>query len=327
MKVFISWSGERSKALAQALRDWLPLVLHYVEPWLSEADISAGERWASAIAAELETTNFGIVCVTPENVNSPWVLFETGALAKSMEGSRVIPLLFGLEFSDITGPLAQFQAKKLGREGLSEVIPSINSGQEECIPTDRAKQLFDALWPEFEKRISDIPAKPPESKHTRPQHEILEELVTGVRGLDSRFAELESAVGEGASPRRRRFRGFHPRMLEEFMMGGESPSPGRPDPVVFLMLAGFAKDIPPVYELLLETYRAFRDGSRKQQHATLDRLRRVARATLLGPMSEVWDTKEDHRLLRDLPFLVDHISMSFDAPGNASPEPVEGDGP
>ena len=34
MHVFISWSGERSKALAVALRDWLPLVLHYVEPWV-----------------------------------------------------------------------------------------------------------------------------------------------------------------------------------------------------------------------------------------------------------------------------------------------------
>jgi hypothetical protein len=64
MKVFISWSGTRSQALAQSLRDWLPLVLHFVEPWLSEADIAAGERWAQSVAKELETCNFGIICVT-----------------------------------------------------------------------------------------------------------------------------------------------------------------------------------------------------------------------------------------------------------------------
>lgn len=61
MKVFISWSGERSQALAQALRDWLPMVLYYVEPWLSHSDIEAGERWAHEVAKELEVSKFGIL--------------------------------------------------------------------------------------------------------------------------------------------------------------------------------------------------------------------------------------------------------------------------
>lgn len=73
MKVFISWSGERSQALAQA------------------------------VASELEASNFGLICVTPENVSELWVLFEAGALAKSMKGARVVPLLFNLDFSDING--------------------------------------------------------------------------------------------------------------------------------------------------------------------------------------------------------------------------------
>ena len=124
MKVFISWSGTRSQALAQGLHEWLPLVLHYVKPWLSEADVAAGDRWAQEVAKELEASNFGIICVTPENVGAPWVLFEAGALAKSMQGGRVIPLLFNLEHSDITGPLAQFQAKKVASSGLSEVVQS-----------------------------------------------------------------------------------------------------------------------------------------------------------------------------------------------------------
>jgi hypothetical protein len=37
MKVFLSWSGNRSKMLANTLREWLPLVLHYLEPWVSQA--------------------------------------------------------------------------------------------------------------------------------------------------------------------------------------------------------------------------------------------------------------------------------------------------
>lgn len=42
MRVFVSWSGERSREVAKAFRDWLPLVLHYAEPWVSDADIEAG---------------------------------------------------------------------------------------------------------------------------------------------------------------------------------------------------------------------------------------------------------------------------------------------
>ena len=53
MKVFISWRGERSHSLGDALHDWIPLILHYVELWLSQADIEAGQRWAEQVAQEL----------------------------------------------------------------------------------------------------------------------------------------------------------------------------------------------------------------------------------------------------------------------------------
>ena len=70
MKVFISWSGERSKLLAIALRDWLRHILQSVEVWMSEADIGAGDRWGQEVARELSVCNFGIICVTPENLTA-----------------------------------------------------------------------------------------------------------------------------------------------------------------------------------------------------------------------------------------------------------------
>jgi len=126
LKIFISWSGSRSKALAIALRDWLPLVLQYAKPWVSDKDIGAGDRWAQSIAGELETSNFGIICITPENLQSEWILFEAGALSKSMLDAKVIPLLFGLELSDLSGPLSQFQAQKVEESGVMEVVRAIN---------------------------------------------------------------------------------------------------------------------------------------------------------------------------------------------------------
>jgi len=156
VRVFISWSGERSNQLALALYEWLPLVLHYVKPWLSKTDIQAGDRWTQSVAQELTTSNFGIVCVTPENANAPWLLFESGALAKSLEIGKVIPLLYELEFAEFSGPLTQFQAKKLTQEGLHEIVQSLQSSAEEPVPEARARHLFEALWPELEKKLVDL---------------------------------------------------------------------------------------------------------------------------------------------------------------------------
>jgi hypothetical protein len=121
MKIFISWSGERSEALAKALREWFPLVLHFVEPWLSQSDIKVGDRWSIEIAKELENCNFGVICITKENVAAPWILFEAGALAKSMQDGRVIPLLLDLDLKELSGPLAQFQAKKADVAGIKDL--------------------------------------------------------------------------------------------------------------------------------------------------------------------------------------------------------------
>jgi hypothetical protein len=195
MKVFISWSGERSRVLATALRDWLPLGLHYTEPWFSHEDIGAGQRWTEEVANELDASNFGVLCVTRENVGSAWMLFEAGALAKSLEESRVIPLLLDLGQRDITGPLAQFQAKKVDQLGLLEVVQSLNHlAGPHAVPQERLPRLFGAFWPEFEEKTAAIPEATGPPGETRPQSQVLDDLVAGVRSLESRCRE---AIEEG----------------------------------------------------------------------------------------------------------------------------------
>src|SRR6185437_15204816 len=105
MDVFISWSGNRSKSLAEALRKWLKEVINAVDPWLSVADIEKGARWRDCVASRLKTSDMGIICVTPGNLKSEWLLFEAGALSKAMDTAHVCPLLIGLEPSDVSGPL------------------------------------------------------------------------------------------------------------------------------------------------------------------------------------------------------------------------------
>src|SRR5258708_1755565 len=114
VKVFISWSGDLSRALAVELRQWLPMVVHQVDAWISGREIGPGQRWALALGRELAESHFGIICLTADNLESPWILFEAGAVSRSLE-ARVVPLLFGIKPSDLAGPRAQFQSVQADR--------------------------------------------------------------------------------------------------------------------------------------------------------------------------------------------------------------------
>ena len=82
MKIFVSWSGDTSRKFAKYLKDWLEQCIQSADVFFSQEDIEKGERWNDKIATELQDSKFGIVCLTSENVNAPWIHFEAGALSK-----------------------------------------------------------------------------------------------------------------------------------------------------------------------------------------------------------------------------------------------------
>ena len=73
MKIFLSWSGQPSLSAAKVLEMWLPRLLQHVNPFISE-DIEKGSRGLSVIAAELKSTDFGIICLNHNNVLTPAIL-------------------------------------------------------------------------------------------------------------------------------------------------------------------------------------------------------------------------------------------------------------
>lgn len=178
MKVFISWSEARSKAVAEALYNWLPTIIQPVRPWMSEHDIDKGTRGLPVISRQLEETQFGIICLTPENLGAPWLLFEAGALSKSQEQARVWTFLYGLEHTDVRGPLAQFQHTKAEREDVKSLLRAINTAQGEPLITEQQLDTaFNRGWGEFEQQLQAIPpvqARAPERSVADMVKEILE---------------------------------------------------------------------------------------------------------------------------------------------------------
>ena len=58
---------------------------------MSGSDIQKGSRGHFELAGALEGVRHGIVCLTPENLGEPWVLFEAGALSTSLASRHHLP--------------------------------------------------------------------------------------------------------------------------------------------------------------------------------------------------------------------------------------------
>lgn len=180
MKVFFSWSGQKSHELATAFRDWLPNVIQAVVPWLSSADIAAGSRWQHEIALQLKESKVGVIFLTRENITSPWLLYEVGALSRAMESTYVCPYLFGFSPSELKGPLVQFQATTANKEGTLSLVRTLNRALgDDSIEEKRLEKAFEIWWPELENRfvqINDIKEKEEVIERTPEQKKLEDSL-------------------------------------------------------------------------------------------------------------------------------------------------------
>jgi Signal transduction histidine kinase len=138
---------------------------------MSEMDIPAGARWGAEVDTQLQETNFAILCVTRENAQVPWMLFEAGAVAKAVNESNVCPYLIDLRPSELPqGPLTRFQAKEADRNGTWEIVRSANARLVVGRLTEvELTTVFDRWWPDLEEilatktRQADAPTPSPRS--------------------------------------------------------------------------------------------------------------------------------------------------------------------
>jgi hypothetical protein len=203
MKVFVSWSGKRSKAVAELLSDWIKCVLQASQPWISTRHIDKGAIWFSEISDQLRETAAGIVCLTQDNKNKPWILFETGALAKGLSTNRVCTFLIDLEPADIEDPLAQFNHTTPDKTSMWGLITSLNSCLENARLDERIlQQVFDTYWPKFSADFSAALDATPQEDPVEPRSgdSILAEILSNTRMLSSRVRELELRASVSPEP-------------------------------------------------------------------------------------------------------------------------------
>lgn len=187
MKIFISWSGHRSRDVAEELREWLPNVIQSAEPFISSEDIDAGRSWFTEIKSELDQCSFGIICLTKSNREAPWLLYEAGALAHKVERANLIPLMIDLTPSDFGTPLSLFQGCSLDKESFFRVVRAINDRADGGLSETRLVRSFETWWPQLDNRLQEV------SANTYPDENVLEEVPETDRSSEPK---IEHAVDE-----------------------------------------------------------------------------------------------------------------------------------
>jgi hypothetical protein len=162
---------------------------------MSHEDIRAGARWTSEINDQLSQTKFGIICLTPENQDKPWLAFEAGALAKTVgDDTFVVPYLIDMDKPEVKGPLAQFHAVLLDEEGTLDIVRSINEvpNNDAALTNERLVKVFKRSWPDLKRVFDDLPDADAPIQKPRGSDEILREVLEVVRDTSRRANDFPS---------------------------------------------------------------------------------------------------------------------------------------
>jgi hypothetical protein len=199
--VFISWSGDQTRKVAEALRDGLRWSMQNAKPWVSSQDIKLGDLWFGKLREKLDL-KAGVVLVTPDNHSKPWLTFEAGALLGGIHKSGFIyPLLIGFPKGQVSlpvgHPLSHFEYAIGNQAGFERLFLGLTQQLGDPRPEPFLRTAFNHLWTssvsaaieEAEKAIAT-----PKEVETPPSGEVLIEIREALRQLLKSNMPLEQSL-------------------------------------------------------------------------------------------------------------------------------------
>lgn len=339
MKVFISWSGNKSHKVGLVFREWLPSVIQSLEPYVSSEDIDKGARWSTDIAKELEDSTFGILCVTKENLHAPWLSFEAGALSKTMDKSFVTPFLFDIKRSEVNGPILQFQSTIFEKDDIKKLIHTLNKAcGESGISEAMLDRAFEVWYPTLESELNGLKEIDDENNEAKAKSgneihftEIIEEILELSRDNQKLLRNPDSKLNDNIEEVKQRLDitlsrlerniGFYERrisykyksmFIEELMHF----LPECQKQYGFLIaLSIFQDNFPWVYNMGKELVDMLQSkASMEIKHEALNDFRRILDFTCNHPiMREIYSSrKESMMMLKDMQYILINISKELE---------------
>lgn len=312
--IFISHDG-RDAELAEAFSKLLKSVSAGMIKTFRSSDkkgtdgIDFGEEWYKRLMMQLQSTSDVVCLFTERSLDRPWILFEAG-VAKGKLNTPVLGVAMGVPLSRVTtGPFYQFMNMDDSEGDLTKLVnqlarrvPNLELDGD-VVKTQVA--AFKTTEAALLKKLSAGALR--QDTKDEVDESAVAKLAEEMKALPSRVAERLGESGESFI-RRRRMRRFHPMMFEELMhMSGE---PG--DPVAILMAASMVRDdMPWLYELAMEVYRAVKTEDIDTIEREMNRLRRFSEVMMRGPFMEEFGFggKDAHVFAMEFPRMLEHVLM------------------
>ncbi len=159
-KIFISWSGTKSKEIAKGIKWALEDIIFKgtgLKCFVSDLDISSGSDWWVKIKGELKTCKMGILCVTKENIKAPWIYFEAGAMIA--RDIPTTPVLFNCSFKHLSSsPLSGKQAVDFyDQQKFAKMILDINETMNLLdLDTTQIEALAKDGYDKIKEKLKDV---------------------------------------------------------------------------------------------------------------------------------------------------------------------------
>lgn len=151
MKIFISWSGEKSRIIANELSLWLRDVIQVLRPFMSQHDIEKGLNWSEELDKRLRDDSMALIILTPDNLNSPWINYEAGAVHKGINSNKVATILIDIDYSDLPSTLSRFNGTLFQKEEIFSLLKSINKELiEGALEESALARSFNSHWNKLE---------------------------------------------------------------------------------------------------------------------------------------------------------------------------------
>jgi hypothetical protein len=273
--------------------------------------IDFGEEWYKRLMVQLQSTTDVVCLFTERSLDRPWILFEAG-VAKGKLDTPVVGVALGVSLTRVSaGPFYQFMNMD---DSEADLVKLVNQLARRVPGVELDADVVKSQVTTFKNTEAELLKKLPTSKalaKDETEENAVSKLAEELKSLPSRVAERLSETMEPA--RKRRLRRVHPMMLDELMhnMGSKNG-----DPLAILIAASLIKeDIPWLYELAMEVYRAIKTGSRDEIEREIKRISYISDGAFSGPFFEevmMNGDRETYVFMREFPRMLERfLAMSL----------------